>query len=125
MPDRVGRLWRDVPKPEARELRAHMRALIGRYGPFEDRLAWRHAQLVCEALRAAETTSREAAREVAKRQHGAGRRPARKDIARVLKRSALQGSTVERLLVRLEALVKRPGSSVLALLGRDATGGRG
>jgi hypothetical protein len=100
-----------------------MRALEARYGPFTERLVWKHAQLVCEALRAQETTSREATVDVAKRAHGTGRRPARKDVGRALKRAGLQAGTAERLLVRLEALVKRPAGSILAVLGHEHTGG--
>jgi hypothetical protein len=79
---------------------------------------------VCEAWWAARATSAEATREVVKRQHGQGRRPARKDVGRVLKRAGLQAATHERLLVRLEALAKHTGGgSLLSLLGRAATGG--
>jgi hypothetical protein len=98
------RLWRDLPAPERRQLRAYYRSIAGRYGPFRDRIVSEQARLVTEAWWVAVHASRTAITEATKRQHGRGRRPGQPAVNRAMRRSALQGGTYDAALRRLEEL---------------------
>ena len=88
MPDRIGRLWRNLPKPVAHELRGYLRPLVARSKP-SDKVSWQQAILATEAWFTGAQASSAAVAEWAKRQHGKGRRPNLKAVTQRDKRQGL------------------------------------
>jgi len=123
MPDRVGRLWRDLPEPERHALRGYMRALVARYGPVFDAVAWEHAKLTVETWWATRAASSSALHEIVSRAHGKGRRPGLPAVDRRMKRAGLQLGSYADMVDRLEALggAKR---DLATALRKHAEGGR-
>lgn len=112
-------LWRDLPAAERRELRACLRALEARYGPFTERLTRRYARLAAEAWWTAEQASEAAVAEGAKRRHGRGRRPSLPSLDRRRKRQALGVEAFDRAVDKLRELATREPSDPIAELMRQ------
>lgn len=108
-------LWRDLPWAERRALKAVLRELQARVGPFRDRLTRRYAKLAAEAWWTAEQASGAAVEVGVKRQHGRGRRPSLQAFDRRLKRQGLGVEAFDKLVRRLEELAGRDGDPHAAL----------
>ncbi len=109
MPSWPRGLWRDLPRAERHELRAFLRALSARLGPFPDRVSRAYAQLAAETWWTAQGASSAAVKESVKRCHGRGRRPSLQALDRRLKRQGLSVEAFDKLMSRLEGLASRKG----------------
>lgn len=104
MPSWPRGLWRDLPRAERRALKAFLRSLEARLGPFHDGVTRRYAKLATEAWWTAERASESAVTEGVKRRHGRGRRPSLQALDRRMKRQGLGVGTFDQMIRRLEEL---------------------
>jgi hypothetical protein len=127
MPSWPRGLWRDLPKAERHELKADLRALAARLGPFPDWLTRTYAQLAVEAGWTARVASASAIAEDVKRRRGRGRRPSLQALDRRLKRQWLGVEAFDRLVRRLEELAagNGHGQDLATALAREARRGEG
>jgi hypothetical protein len=93
-----------VPRAERHELRAFLRALSARLGPFPDRVSRAYAQLTAETWWTTQGASTAAVEESVKRLRGRGRRPSLQALDRRLKRQGLGVEAFDKLMCRLEGL---------------------
>jgi hypothetical protein len=122
------RPWPDIPQPTRSRLRAIYRDLDAVYD-LRARLSYRLARQVAELWLVAEGVSLEAATTTEQRRRGRGRRANRRVVNGVAKRQGLHVDTLNKALVRLEALAGRrnghggdPVSELLASMKRDSNG---
>jgi hypothetical protein len=106
MPRGVWGLWQGVPEPTRTELRTVYRDLRARYN-LSTRLARRFAEQTAELWVVAGGVSEEAARVAGQRQTGRGRRAKRQLVNALAKRQGLQIDSLDKALLRLEALAGR------------------
>jgi hypothetical protein len=121
-------LWADQPQPARRQLRAFYRQLQAQLGPFTTHLARAQARLVAECWFQVTAASGAAITEAVKRAHGRGRRPKLGAVNTQQKRAALQLSTYDTALRRLQELAgprcERTPAEILAELNRDIAADR-
>ena len=123
------RPWLEVDQPTRGHLRAIYRDLDAVFD-LRSRLAYRLARQVAELWLVADGVSLEAATTTEQRRRGRGRRANRRLVNAVAKRQGLHVDTLNKALLRLEALAGRrnghadPLDQVLAELHAERGAGR-
>lgn len=118
MPRGAWTLWNEVPQPTRAQLRRLYRILREDHGGFTSRMAKTYAKTVCEIWQATDAVSEETAKHAGHRRHGKGRRPTSQKIRLLVKRQALQATTLDTALSKLAAIVAKDRAKKLATLPR-------